>query len=118
MFKFGFSDTEQASEPLESIIEWRKCEEVICVENSFTKDAVKNEHLKTLLFPKFELKYLSHNSIMELLNNYQDLEESSVFEAEKNHSDLLPAFYEGWFHYIPYFPFNFAKIEYIFHTLV
>lgn len=95
MFKFGFADTDQTSEPLEAITEWRKCEEVVYVENSYTKDAVKDEHFKTVLTPNLVLKYLSHNSIMELLNNYRDLEDSSILKAEENHSDLLPALYEG-----------------------
>lgn len=96
MFKFGFSDTEQKSESTEEKREWRKSEEVVYVENSYTKDVIQKENVNSVSLSNLVVKYLKYNCILELLNDHQDLEESSIFKAEQNHSDLLPALYEGW----------------------
>lgn len=94
MFKFAFSD-EDKLEQADALTKWNKCEEIVCTEKLCSLDALRNEKVKSIFLSNSVLKYLSQDSVLELIKKNAEVETSSISKAERNHSDLLPAVYEG-----------------------
>lgn len=91
MFRFEFSADQEKCD-IEKNREWRKCEEVVYEENMLSKGALTSDEVNTILLSDLILKYLKHEVVMELIHKSQN---SSILKAEQQHSDLLPAIYEG-----------------------
>ncbi|KAJ8930268.1 hypothetical protein NQ314_016935 [Rhamnusium bicolor] len=102
MFKFGFSsDNEGNIKSEENIfhtndIKWDESTEIEPnKDRELVKEIIESTQVNTIMSYNVEIKYLSSNEVLKILQNKQSLDDLSTLKAEHNHSDLLPAVYEG-----------------------
>ncbi|XP_074026529.1 histidine protein methyltransferase 1 homolog isoform X2 [Leptinotarsa decemlineata] len=99
MFKFNFSseDTDPDDEEKANREKlWKKCKEILYeAGNKCVEDIFQHVHTDSIFSNGSEIKYFRRTEILKMLNNAENLNENSVLEAERNHSDLVPAVYEG-----------------------
>lgn len=95
MFKFGFSNDNEYFENVQVSQHGKKCEEVEIALNLDDENIFKIENVKSVELSKVVLKHLSDG-----IKQLQTFEETSILKAEQEHSDLLPAIYEGTIIYI------------------
>ncbi|CAH1119175.1 unnamed protein product [Phaedon cochleariae] len=102
MFKFGFSsdndeNSEEIAKELPEMI-WKESNEIIIhTDSNPIKNGLGQINTKIVVSSGYEVKYLCSKAVINtLLKNEQSLDDS-VLKSEKNHSDLLPAVYEGGF---------------------
>ncbi|XP_018562254.1 histidine protein methyltransferase 1 homolog isoform X2 [Anoplophora glabripennis] len=99
MFKFGFSSDacEGTSDEDRCEKKWDDCMELVPSENKILEDVVANAEFNIITLGDVHIKYVSSNNVLEILRNMEHSDKVSVLKAEQNHSDLLPAIYEGGF---------------------
>ncbi|XP_017752231.1 PREDICTED: histidine protein methyltransferase 1 homolog [Eufriesea mexicana] len=96
MFKFGFSsnkeDEEEIVDTKKSTINWISASKVEISELQLEEQYEPNDYVECLVFPDCKLKLIKSEKAL------QDLQKqncTNIIEAELQHSDLIPAKYEG-----------------------
>ncbi|XP_076643359.1 histidine protein methyltransferase 1 homolog [Halictus rubicundus] len=95
MFKFGFSkdnDAKESDVQTKKLINWIPASKVCMTESNITKEFESNDYIESIVFPGCKLKLIRSEKAL------QDLKEencANIIEAESQHSDLVPAKYEG-----------------------
>lgn len=96
MFKFGFSnnknDEEKNDDTKKSTINWIPASKVEISELQIEKYYESNDYTEYLIFPDCKLKLIKSE---KALYDLQKENCSNIMEAEIQHSDLIPAKYEG-----------------------
>ncbi|KAJ8912634.1 hypothetical protein NQ315_015146 [Exocentrus adspersus] len=124
MFKFNFSPTclndQNAGYNLESnknVKTWTDCKKLMPQKHNLYTNILSNVKFKTIPVNDLEIKYVCSTEILQFLQKAEHPYDISVLKAEENHSDLLPAVYEGgikiWectYDVLKYFDLN--KIEF------
>ncbi|KAG5874411.1 hypothetical protein JTB14_033168 [Gonioctena quinquepunctata] len=99
MFKFGFfsDDHEKNEEPIQRTEKsWEECREITYNEDDkVVQEILKRIQTNSILSSGNEIKYFSSSEVLKLLSTAQTIGKNSILQAEQNHSDLLPAVYEG-----------------------
>lgn len=94
MFKFGFSDPEQKSDDsnelkvVDNELTWREAEEIPLFKTPSLDKSTSTDKANMIICGNFEIG-------MVIIPEAKLKDNDLVQEVEKNHSDLLPAKYEG-----------------------
>lgn len=64
-------------------------------ENKIVENILADAQFNTINLDNVRVKYVCSNKVLEVLRTIDCPKEISVLKAEQNHSDLLPAVYEG-----------------------
>nr|XP_031836340.1 histidine protein methyltransferase 1 homolog [Nomia melanderi] len=96
MFKFGFPKDDEMKEndvnTIKSTVDWIPASKVLVSELQIEKQFVPNDYTVSTVFPRCKLKLIRFDKAL------QDLKDEDcviIKEAESQHSDLVPAKYEG-----------------------
>ncbi|XP_063921328.1 histidine protein methyltransferase 1 homolog isoform X2 [Zophobas morio] len=94
MFKFGFSNENVENETNESqseCVNWLESREIK------PEDVIlrNHDHPNVIHCDNYDIKYISDKDIVDTLRHDGPKNDNSVLNAEQNHSDLIPAVYEG-----------------------
>ncbi|XP_054015808.1 histidine protein methyltransferase 1 homolog [Hylaeus anthracinus] len=96
MFKFGFSKHEETEEndtnSKKSTINWIPASKVEVSESRVKKEYEPNDFSENVIFPGYKLKLIRSERALSKLKQENCI---NIIEAESQHSDLLPAKYEG-----------------------
>lgn len=74
---------------------WDECKELVPGENKIVESILTSAQFNTISLGDVQIKYVCSNKVLEVLHNVDCPKGISVLKAEQNHSDLLPAVYEG-----------------------
>ncbi|XP_076637602.1 histidine protein methyltransferase 1 homolog [Colletes latitarsis] len=96
MFKFGFTKhdetKEEDSDRKKLTINWIPASNVEVSESQIKKQYELNDYTENIIFSGYKLKLIrSERAVDELKQNNC----TNIIEAESQHSDLIPAIYEG-----------------------
>ncbi|CAH1099324.1 unnamed protein product [Psylliodes chrysocephalus] len=106
MFKFDFLPDDESNNESETQLNkttvvqavpamFLKSKEILPKNSQLVLQSVlKEAKIKVIQSNHVEIKYFCPNDVIDFLKS-QDLDEESILKAEQNHSDLLPAIYEG-----------------------
>ncbi|KAK9298128.1 hypothetical protein QLX08_008447 [Tetragonisca angustula] len=96
MFKFGFSgdkeDEEEDKDMKNSTINWISASKVEVLEMQIEKQYEPVDYAENLIFPGYKLKLIRSEKALHDLRMENC---ANIVEAESQHSDLIPAKYEG-----------------------
>ncbi|XP_017886199.1 histidine protein methyltransferase 1 homolog [Ceratina calcarata] len=96
MFKFGFfedkGDKTKDLDTKKSGIDWIAAAKVEISALEIAKEYEPNDYMENIIFPGCKLKLLRTETA---LNDLKKENYASIIEAESQHSDLIPAKYEG-----------------------
>ncbi|XP_076240900.1 histidine protein methyltransferase 1 homolog isoform X2 [Calliopsis andreniformis] len=96
MFKFGFFKDDEVQEKdvdaNKSTINWIPASKVELSLSQIEKQYDHNDYIETLIFPGLKLKLIRSE---RALHNLEQENCANIIEAESQHSDLVPAKYEG-----------------------
>ncbi|KAF7385396.1 hypothetical protein HZH68_013826 [Vespula germanica] len=96
MFKFGFSEKNDAEEnnsnKEKSVLNWINASRIEVTLSDYDRNYESDEYLETKIFDEIKLKLIRSDKVLcNLIGNNS----VNIIEAESQHSDLIPAKYEG-----------------------
>ncbi|XP_033323375.2 histidine protein methyltransferase 1 homolog isoform X1 [Megalopta genalis] len=95
MFKFGFFRDEEAKEDdieTKESINWIPASKICITELEITKQFESDDYTESIIFPGCKLKLIRSEKVLQHLKEENCV---NIVEAESQHSDLVPAKYEG-----------------------
>lgn len=94
MFKFGFSEKnyENNIDKEKSTLDWMNASRIELTSFDYDRNYEPDEYLETKIFDEIKLKLIRSDKVLCNLIKNNSL---NIIEAESQHSDLIPAKYEG-----------------------
>ncbi|KAL2750805.1 histidine protein methyltransferase 1 isoform X1 [Vespula maculifrons] len=96
MFKFGFSEKNDAEEnnsnKEKSVLNWINASRIEVTPSDYDRNYESDEYIETKIFDEIKFKLIRSDKVLcNLIGNNS----VNIIEAESQHSDLIPAKYEG-----------------------